>query len=171
MEQPENYHNKTGQVTIGRNSKRPMPTSVWRCFIICFLLLTVTSVVWFFMVRLGDPEVFDWVYLVLDMVLIVLPFIVISSFGNMGSRVEQVCFDYDAKQIVVSCANMWNVPREVVIPFERFWFNYHQPPFHILTYPRFRFYSGKEKTAVVVLGCFGWDKNQSKNSRRSCRDS
>lgn len=163
MQKPANS-NKTGQVTISRDNRHTMSFCIVRCFIVDLVCWTaLMAVICIAATSLQPENLFDTSvgpYLIAALLGFNLLFSVPASFGNMGSMVEQVCFDYDARQVVISCTNMRNEPREVTIPFDRFWFDQHEPHYSRYANNRLRFYNGKKKVAVAVMLCFGWDEKR-----------
>lgn len=155
MSQPKNI-NKTGKVTIRRESSFRTSTLVWLRFGVCTLLVALFIAV--VIVGSGGWEVYELLVFPLSVGVL---FGLSQSFLNKGSMVESVCFDYDGKQVAVVCSDMRNRQSEIVIPFDDFHFRTreywsYRNPMH----DRVKFYQRYEKKAVLVFDCFGWEDVQ-----------
>ena len=164
MNSPKN-DDKTGKVTIERKGKHCMAASVWRTFFCWFLLLGVVATflsVLVTSISIGDSES----EMTVDFCVGLIFSLVVGSclsFGNMGTRVESICFDYDARQVVIAQGTLLNKKQQVTIPFHQFHFKHKETRnSRLFLEDRVILYDLNDKVAVVAYGMFGWNAKKMK---------
>lgn len=159
MIRPKNDE-KTGKVTIARNDKHSMAAAVWGTFAKHFLGWGAAAYgICLLGSQLDMSEDTMWLCAFCGLFFGLL-YGCTAAFGNMGTMVESVCFDYDSQQVVISRTSLLNKRKETTIPFSRFYFRHKEDHTRLYIEERIRIYDLHEKAAVVAANRFGWSQRR-----------
>lgn len=159
MIKPKN-DDKTGKVTIERNSRHNMAAAVWGTFAKHLLGWGAAA---FGICLLGSQMDMNEETMCLCACIGLffgLLYGCIAAFGNMGTMVESVCFDYDNRQVVIASTSLLNKKHNTTIPFSSFYFRHKEYHTKLYIEDRIRIYSGDDKLAVVAKKRFGWSQRR-----------